>query len=699
MMDANADITTTPFTLPPDAKFLPVAELSPRLRARIGPVEDGQSVITRPGFRVTARLAPRPLADLIAEFRAPSLLTDAVFRFARANGEDPLVIMDLAFDALAALVDTRILVPENSPDSSAPIPSLAAGQAFAGFEIEALVRSLEDSEVYRARGEDDVCAALKIARDDRPGVNAMIAHEVRVLAQLAGVDSPRVLAEGREGGRAYIAMEWCDGVSIAVAAQQLRASRDRRGLHDLVGRMLDAYGRLHQTGVLHGDIHPGNCLVRDDGRVVILDFGSARPIQTTSLVDLERSGIPQFHDPQMAGALLAGQLPPAATAASEQYAIAVLAYLLLTGMQPIDAPGIHDELLRRILQRPVLPFAARGVAAWPDVEAVLGRGLAKEPGDRFPSVADMACALSLARVPPRTPSRQADEAHCAFDTAVEAVRALAPSIEPVAQSWFALRAALILEDAELLAAADILVGRAGSGWAVQTMAAQVARARSDSRMESMAIVGFLAETEGLADGPEAVAAIVAAASILECGVSRSPDAAALAGWATARLGRLMSSPSPTSGDGHADARLIRAALSVVRTGAVAVQPGLLAHLEALRERNTGDVWVWALAYDIFADDRFKARALAARLPRAPLRRAFAQLRLHQITGDMKWVTDANRVVADTPGGRLPALGAALLTAELMAPERAIPPPFLYAHDESHSYVSVRKSNSKLRSST
>src|SRR5689334_73828 len=103
-----------------------------------------------------------------------------------------------------------------------------------------------------------------------------------------------------------------------------------------------------------------------------------------------RSGIPHFYDPQMAGALLAGRLPPAVTAQSEQYAIAVLAYLLLTGLQPINTPAVHDELLQSIVHRPALPFAARGVPAWPEVEAVVGRALAKQPTERFPDVASLA---------------------------------------------------------------------------------------------------------------------------------------------------------------------------------------------------------------------------------------------------------------------------------------------------------------------
>ena len=435
--------------------------------------------------------------------------------------------------------------------------------------------------------------------------------------------------------------------------------------------------------MLHGDIHPGNCLVRDDGRVVILDFGSARPIDAGRAVDPERAGIPQFHDPQMAAALLAGRLPPAVTPASEQYAIAVLAYLLLTGLHPIDAPAVQDELLRRIVQRPALPFAARGVPGWPEVEAVVGRGLAKRPADRFPDVASLARAFSLVSLPPDMPPRGPDAAQRAFDAAVDAVRNLAPSAEPRDHAWFAMRAALALEDAELLAAAEVLVSRAGSGWAVQSVAALVARAKSDSRMESRAIAGFLAAAEQLPDGPQACAAILAAASVLDGAMSRSPDAATLADWAARRLDRLMPAASSTAPDACiADPLLTYVALSLGRTGAVAVRAELPARLEALIEKHAGDVWLWALAHDLFADDRFKALALSASLPSRPLTRGFALLRLHQLTGDMHWVADANRVVARAPSARLPALDTALLMAELRAPERAILPPFLFPFRKS-----------------
>jgi hypothetical protein len=681
--DANPNIASTLFVLPPDAKFLPVSELSSRLRAEIGPIENGHSVITRPGFRVTTRLIPGPLAGLLSEFRTPSLLTDAVLRFARDHGQDPLAMLDLAFDALASLVEARILVPNLSPDAKAPVPSLGAGQEFAGFEIDALVRSLEDSEVYRARrarGASGTFAALKISRDDRPAILAMLRNEARVLEHLGGIDAPNLLEHGTERGRTYVAMEWCDGVSITVAAQQARAARDRRRLHALVSRMLQAYGRLHKQGILHGDIHPGNCLVLDDGTIVILDFGNARAIDTAgAAVDLAPAGIPQFYDPLIANALLEGQLPPAATAESEQYAITVLVYLLLTGLHPIEAPAVQDEMLRRIVDRKPLPFATRGIASWPEVEAVVVRGLAKQPSQRFRDVACLARAFASASIPPDVPLHWAGAAQCAFDSAVEAVRSLLPPTAefPLDYAWFGLRAALAMDDAELLAAADAIATWAGPGWAAQSVAAHLARARSDSPMESKAIAGFLAAAGMLPDGPQAAMAIWAAVSILEGTTFRTANSAALAGWAAERLGRLAHANS--SNESHpfvAERLLVYLELSLGKMGAVSMRPDLQARLQAMRETHAPDAWLWSLAYDVFADDQFRALALAAKLPSRPLWRGFSLLRRHQLTGDARWVVSANRILARAPYARLPERDIALLMAELKAPERAILPPFL-----------------------
>ena len=236
MTGAPLDLTLTPLALPPDARILTVRDLAPRLRARIGDGVDDHAVVTRPGFRITARLMPAPLVALVEEFRRPSLVTDAVARFATAHAQSPEDTIDLAFDALVTLVEARILVPDGSDDIRAPEATLAAGQAWAGVEIATLVRGLDDSEVYRGLDVDGRDVALKVARDDRPAMTLALGREANVLEALDGADAPRLHAAGIEAGRAYLVMEWCDGLPVAVAAQQARASRDRRALHRLVVR-------------------------------------------------------------------------------------------------------------------------------------------------------------------------------------------------------------------------------------------------------------------------------------------------------------------------------------------------------------------------------------------------------------------------------------------------------------------------------
>ena len=89
-----------------------------------------------------------------------------------------------------------------------------------------------------------------------------------------------------------------------------------------------------------------------------------------------------------------------------------------------------------------------------------------------------------------------------------------------------------------------------------------------------------------------------------------------------------------------------------------------------------NVWLWALAHDVFADDRFKTLALAAALPRAKFERVMALLRLHQLTGDTHWVTAAHSLAAQGPDAQLVPLDLSLLVAEMQAPERAVLPPYI-----------------------
>jgi hypothetical protein len=659
MSEAESGLSETLFLLPADARLMAVTDLSLRLQAKIGPAPPGHVVVSRPGFRVTTRLVSPELARLMDRFREPRSFVEAVLDFSQAEERDPFDTLEDAFDALANLVDGRLLVPADSPESQALAPSLAAGQAFGRYEIVDLVQALEDSEVYRALASDETQAALKIVR---PGATLSLAREARALALLGGGDTPRLLEAGQAAGREFIAMEWRPGAPIAGAAQQARSTGDRRRLHGLISAVLAAYGRLHERGVVHGDIHPGNILAADDGRVTLLDFGRAR-LDSGDGVDLARAGIAHFYEPEMAAALAAGRLPPAVTAKGEQAGVAALAYLLITGLPPVDATAEHEELLARIATRPPLPFTARGIDAWPGAEQVLARALAKDPTARFADMAAFAEAFAAA-VPTRRRNPRPPAADAALAAALErAQQVWADAAEPEALrlAWLALRAALAWNDPDLLAAADVWAARAGDGWTAWAARADVARAHCDRTGEVRALETFIKRA------PPGDAALLILARLLNGAGAREVEPTPFATWAADRLYAGI----------VADRPVLRHHLALAHAGLLPLPDGLDAALAAL-PAEAGGADLWSLAHDVYAQPEFANRAAQAARQSGDV---YDLLRVHQLTGDAGWLAAARRQAHAAARGLPPGstdLTIALQLVELESPCRAVRPPFEFA---------------------
>ena len=239
----------------------------------------------------------------------------------------------------------------------------------------------------------------------------------------------------------------------------------------------------------------------------LIDFGLAVSASAASAAGAAgsgagRGGVGFFFEPEYAAAVRAGGALaiPAASPAGEQHAVAALLYWLATGAHYLDFSLEKEEMFRQIAEAPPLPFAERGVAPWPGLEAILRRALAKAPGERFPSLAALAQALAdLAAAESETAAAESDIAPAESDTAPDApdtprrrgaaaspARALlaavlaevdlggalaAGEIAPPAASVFfgaggiayaLYRMALLRDDARLLALADLWQTRAES---------------------------------------------------------------------------------------------------------------------------------------------------------------------------------------------------------------------------------------------
>ena len=107
-----------------------------------------------------------------------------------------------------------------------------------------------------------------------------------------------------------------------------------------------------------------------------------------------RSRIAFFFEPEYAKAAQGKRGPPASSALGEQYALAALLYSIVTGNHYLEFSIEKEEMLRQIVEDPPLPFIRRGVPAWPELEQVLAKALAKRPAERFTTVADFASAVA-----------------------------------------------------------------------------------------------------------------------------------------------------------------------------------------------------------------------------------------------------------------------------------------------------------------
>lgn len=380
---------TEPFVLRQDVLLVPCAELSDDVRARIS-YEEGDFTLSRRHGRTLAQVIDAGTAALLELFRQPRTIVAAVIEHSRALDKDPEAWLDELLPHLGAFVQKRVLIEAGSEEEQELRPQYDSGAEIGVWKIVRCASLIEDSEIYQLRN-DAHTVALKIARITTPQWRALFDNEIAVLRHLDGAGiAPRLIESGVHEERPYLISEWIPGVDAGVAAAQRR--HDRASLIDLCVSIASRYSALHARGVLHADVHPRNILVGDG--VTLLDFGYSRLVDEEPRVG--RAGMGYFYEPEHIAARRQGHGLPA-SAAGEQYALAALLYLLLTGHHYVEFRYDREEMDRQIENDVPMPFASRGLPPWPEVEQILFRALEKDPARRHGSVAEMTALLAEAR--------------------------------------------------------------------------------------------------------------------------------------------------------------------------------------------------------------------------------------------------------------------------------------------------------------
>ncbi len=278
--------------------------------------------------------------------------------------------------------------------------------------------------------------AIKVLRPDARGTDghARLLREAQAMARLAHPNVVTVHEVGAYGDDVFLAMEYVEGRTLKRWMEEEHTWRERLAVLRAAGKGLAA---AHRAGLIHRDFKPENVLIGDDGRVAVADFGIARahgvdeppgdltepttrgrptgtddgivtlPTATTPPVS-GRTPSPLETPLTQTGALLGtlGYMAPERAfegcddARSDQFSFAVTAYRVLYGLPPFAYSDVRTYLTA-LLSAPLPPPAGSRVPAW--VQAVIARGLARAPEDRFASMDDLLAALD------RDPTRRRAE--------------------------------------------------------------------------------------------------------------------------------------------------------------------------------------------------------------------------------------------------------------------------------------------------
>ena len=205
-------------------------------------------------------------------------------------------------------------------------------------------------------------------------------RESRILASLQNVKSVVDIFDWFDGNQtAYLVMEFVRGVTIDTYTAAEKPSPEQ--LFRMLRDAIDALDAVHRIGVLHRDISPSNLMVKEDGSVTLIDFGSAallerraRGSDRTILVNKAYAALEQY-DPD-------GEQGPW----TDVYGISATIYALLTGHSPPEAVARreHDTLK---------PPREWGVHLKKSQEKALMAGLAVQPSHRIRSMAEFRSRL------------------------------------------------------------------------------------------------------------------------------------------------------------------------------------------------------------------------------------------------------------------------------------------------------------------
>ncbi len=243
--------------------------------------------------------------------------------------------------------------------------------------------------------------AIKLMRIEGDLTSAWHERFFREAQAPAAIDHPGIVdvfdaGVDPEDGQLFLAMELLAGQDLESFLAEADIDIDTEARLQLLEELLEVLGAAHDAGFVHRDLKPANVfLTRDhhgNRRLKLLDFGLAKNVRRPSQLTGESvaMGTPHYMSPeQWKGAR-------DATASTDVWAFGVLAYEVLIGTLPFEAPT-NSAIMCRVLTEAHVPIASQLPGLSSELGTLLERCLRKDPSERPQSAGDVLRELRRCR--------------------------------------------------------------------------------------------------------------------------------------------------------------------------------------------------------------------------------------------------------------------------------------------------------------
>ena len=223
-----------------------------------------------------------------------------------------------------------------------------------------------------------------ISQDDH--VVKRFQQEAKTAAKLDHTNIIPIYRVESEGGLNYFVMKYISGTSLEDLLEEKRPLPVDE-IQRVLWQAAVALGHAHTRGIVHRDVKPANIMFDHDGKVMLTDFGISKALQAASGFTGTGMiiGTPHYMAPEQAkGQPVDGR--------ADQYSLGVVGYRMVTGALPFGGDSIHTILYKHIFEDPPTVRSVR-----PDIpeflSAAIHRAMAKEPGQRYASMEELATAI------------------------------------------------------------------------------------------------------------------------------------------------------------------------------------------------------------------------------------------------------------------------------------------------------------------